>query len=175
MTSYLTFIDTFSISHIVFEIFDFKVFKLSPWPLTFIGHVRSKLFLLFESSYMTSYLTSIDTVSLSRTVSEKIRVKMFKVAQNGGIWPFQGQGHWPIFFISRKGSDSRQTASIGVLRVKIGSAFWLHPHQRAWKVKKRKEKKDELLYVGYMYLRPRKFFRNQILLDYLGWWHNQSC
>ena len=25
-----------------------------------------------------------------------------------------------------------------------------------------------------MYLRPGKFFRNQILLDYLGWWHNQS-
>ena len=26
-----------------------------------------------------------------------------------------------------------------------------------------------------MYLRPRKFFRNQILLDYLGQWRNQSC
>ena len=26
-----------------------------------------------------------------------------------------------------------------------------------------------------MYLPPQKFFRNQILLDYLGWWRNQSC
>ena len=26
-----------------------------------------------------------------------------------------------------------------------------------------------------MYLRPGKFFRNQILLDYLGRWRNQSC
>ena len=39
----------------------------------------------------------------------------------------------------------------------------------------KKEKKDEPLYVGYIYLRPRKFFRNQILLDYLGRWCNQSC
>ena len=35
--------------------------------------------------------------------------------------------------------------------------------------------KDEPLYVGYVYLRPGKFFRNQILLDYLGQWRNQSC
>ena len=51
-------------------------------------------------------------------------------------------------------------------------SFWLHPHQRAQKVKKKnkrkKEKKDEPLNVGYMYLRPQKFFRNQILLYYLG-------
>ena len=26
-----------------------------------------------------------------------------------------------------------------------------------------------------MYLRPGKCSRNQILLDYLGWWYNQSC
>ena len=26
-----------------------------------------------------------------------------------------------------------------------------------------------------MYLSPRKFIRNQILLDYLGRWLNQSC
>ena len=67
------------------------------------------------------YLTSIDIFSLSRTVFEKIRVKIFRVKQNGGFWPFQGQGHWPIYFISRKGSDSHQTASNDVSRVKIGS------------------------------------------------------
>ena len=33
---------------------------------------------------------------------------------------------------------------------------------------------DEPLYFGYMYLCSRKFFRNQILLDYLGRWRNQS-
>ena len=32
----------------------------------------------------------------------------------------------------------------------------------------KKEKKDEPLYVGYVYLRPGKFFRSHILLDYLS-------
>ena len=77
MTSYLTSIDTFSLSRTVFEIFDFKVFRVWPWPLTFRGHLGSNIFSLFESPYMTSYLTSIDTFSLSRTVFEKIRVKIF--------------------------------------------------------------------------------------------------
>ena len=34
---------------------------------------------------------------------------------------------------------------------------------------------DEPLYVGYVNLRPGKFFRNQISLGYLGRWRNQSC
>ena len=106
MTSYLTSIDIFSLSCTVFEIFHFQVFRVWPWPLTFRGHLGSKIFSPFESPCMTSYLTSIDTFSLSRTVFEKIRVKISRVKQNGGFWPFQGQGHWPIFFISKKGSDS---------------------------------------------------------------------
>ena len=126
---------------------------------------------------MTSYSTSMNTISLSRTVLEIMPVKVLKVAQNGGIWPFQGQGHWLIFFIFRKGSDSRQTASNDISRVKIGSAVLAAPSSKSvksWKkknFKKKKEKKDEPLYVGYMYFRPR----NQILLDYLGRWCNQSC
>ena len=131
MTSYQTSIDIFSLSRTVSEIFDFEVFRVWPWPLTFRGHQRSKMFSPFKSPYMTSYLTSMDTFSLSRTVFEKIRVKIFRVKQNGGFWPFQGRGHRPIFFISKKGSDSHQTASNDVLRVKIGSAVLLHPHQRA--------------------------------------------
>ena len=79
MTSYLTSIDTFSLSRTVFEIFDFKIFRVWPWPLTFRGHVRSKIFSPFESPYMTSYLTSLNTFSLSRTVFEKIRVKILRV------------------------------------------------------------------------------------------------
>ena len=101
MTSYLTSIDTFALSRTVFEIFDFKVFRVWPWPLTFIGHLGSKIFSPFESPYMTSYVTSIDIFSLFRTVFEKIQVKILKVKKTGGFWPFQGQGHWPIFFISR--------------------------------------------------------------------------
>ena len=133
MTSYLTSMDTISRSRTVFEIFDFKVFRVWPWPLTSEGHLGSKFFKLFESPYMTSYLTSIDTYSLSRTVFEKIRVKIFRVKQNGGFWPFQGQGHWPIFVISRKGSDSHQTASNDVLRVKIGSAVSAAPSSKSVK------------------------------------------
>ena len=84
MTSYLTSIDTFSLSRTVFEIFDFKVFRVWPWPLTFKGHLRSNIFIPFESQYMTSYLTSIDTFSLSRTVFEIFDFKVFRV------WP------WPL-------------------------------------------------------------------------------
>ena len=102
MTSYLTSIDTFSLSRTVFEIFDFKLFRVWPWPLTSKGHLGSKFFIPFESPYMTSCLTSIDTISLSRTVLEIMPVKVLKAAQNGGIWPFKGQGHQPIFLYHRK-------------------------------------------------------------------------
>ena len=89
MTSYLTSIDTFFLSRTVFEIFDFKVFGIWPWPLTFEGHLGSKIFSPFESPYMTSYLTSIDTFSLSRAVFKKFDFKGFRV------WPwlltFRGQ------------------------------------------------------------------------------------
>ena len=101
---------------------------------------------------MISYLTSIDTFSLSRTVSEKNRVEILKAEQNGGIWPFQGQGHRPIFFISRKGSNSRQTASIDISRVKIGSAVSAVPSSKGvksffFKFKKKKRKKRTNPYI----------------------------
>ena len=133
MTSYLTSIDTSFLSRTVFEIFDFTIFRVWPWPLTSKGHLGSKIFIPIESPYMTSYLTVIDTSSLSRTVFEKIRVKVYRVKQNGGFWPFQGQGHWPIFLYSRKGSDSHQTASNDVLRVKIGSAVLAAPSSKSVK------------------------------------------
>ena len=88
MIYYLTSIDTFSLSRTVFEIFDFKVFRVWPWPLTFRGHLKSKIFSLFESPYMISYLTSINTFSVSRTVFEIMPVKILKAEQNGGFWPF---------------------------------------------------------------------------------------
>ena len=102
MTSYLTSIDTCSLYRTVFEILDFKVLSVWPWPLTFEGRLQSlkgltltfdlwrspefKKISLFESPYMTSYLTSIDTFSLSRTVFEIFDFKFFKV------WP------WPLTF-----------------------------------------------------------------------------
>ena len=84
MTSYLTSMDTISLSLTVFEIFVFKKFRAWPWPLTPKGHLGSKLFIPFESPYMTSYLTSMDTVSLSLTVFEIFDFKNFRV------WP------WPL-------------------------------------------------------------------------------
>ena len=89
MTSYLTSIDTFSLSRTVFQIFNFKVFRVWPWPLTFRGHLRSKIFSPFESPYRTSYLTSIDTFSLSRTVFEIFNFKVFRVWP----WPLTSRGH----------------------------------------------------------------------------------
>ena len=92
MTSYLISIDTFSLSPTVFGILDFKVLRVWPWPLTFEGHQRSKIFSPFESPYLTSYLTSIDTLSLFRTVSEIFDFKVFRV------WP------WPLTFIGHRRS-----------------------------------------------------------------------
>ena len=89
MTSYPTSIDIFSLSRTVFEIFDFKVFRVWPWPLTSRGHQRSKIFPPFESPYMTSYLTSIDTFPLSRTVFEIFDFKVFRVWP----WPLTFRGH----------------------------------------------------------------------------------
>ena len=77
MNSYLTSMDNISLSCAVFEIFNFKVFRVWPWPLTPKGHLGSKCFIPFESPYMTSYLTSMDTISLSRTVLEIFNIKVF--------------------------------------------------------------------------------------------------
>ena len=177
MTPYVTYIDTFSLSRTVFEIFDFKVFRV--WPLTSKGHLglvylglkviwgrkvfyHSKghiwllIWLLYtpslylvpfsrykgltltfdpkrssgveffipldESSYMTSYLTPIDTIYLYRTVLEIMLVKILKAKQNGGFWPFTGQGQKSICFYHIKGTSSHQTASLETLCIKIGSA-----------------------------------------------------
>ena len=89
MTSYLTSINTFSLSCTVFEIFDFKVFRVWFWPLTFRGNPRSRIFSPFESPYMTSYLTSINTFSLSRTVFETFDFKVLRVWS----WPLTFRGH----------------------------------------------------------------------------------
>ena len=64
MTSYLTSIDTFSLSRTVLEIFDFKVLRVRPWPLIFRGHPKSEIFPPVESTYVTSYLPSINTFYL---------------------------------------------------------------------------------------------------------------
>ena len=89
MTSYLTSMDTVSLSCTVLEIFDFKVFRVWPWPLTPKGHLGSKKIILFEMPYMTSYLTSMDTISLSRTVFEIFDLKVFRVWP----WPLTPNGH----------------------------------------------------------------------------------
>ena len=89
MTSYLTSLNTISLSRTVFEIFDFKVFKVWPWPLTSDGQLGSKKFILFGSPYMTSYLTSMNTNSLSLTVFEIFDFKVFRVWP----WPLNSEGH----------------------------------------------------------------------------------
>ena len=42
-TSYLTYMDTISLSRTVFEIFDFEIFREWSWPLTPKGHLGSKI------------------------------------------------------------------------------------------------------------------------------------
>ena len=53
--------DNISLSRTAFEIFDFKDVLVWPWRLTLKSHLRSKSVIPFESPYMTSYLTSMDT------------------------------------------------------------------------------------------------------------------
>ena len=65
MTQYLISMNTISLLLTVFEIFDFKLSRVWPWPLT--------------SSDMTSYLTSMDIISLSLTVFEMFFFIIFGV------------------------------------------------------------------------------------------------
>ena len=90
MTSYLISIDTFSLSRTVFEIFDFKIFRVWLWPFTFRGHLRSNIFSPFESPYITSYSNPIDTFSLSRNVFEIFDFEGIRVWS----WPLTFEG-WP--------------------------------------------------------------------------------
>ena len=87
MTYYLTFMDTISLSRTDFEIFDLKLFRFRPRPLTSKCYLRSKNLILFESPYMTSYLISTDSISLFRT-----EIFVFKVFR-GWPWPFTSEGH----------------------------------------------------------------------------------
>ena len=46
-----------------FELFDFELVRDWPWPSNVRGHHKSEIFLLFESPYKVSYMTSIDIFS----------------------------------------------------------------------------------------------------------------
>ena len=94
---------------------------------------------------MTSYLTSMDTISLSRTVLEIMPVKILKAEQNGGFRPFKGQGQKSIFFLHRKGTSSYKTASFEILRIKIGSAVQAVRLPKSVESYKKKEKKAQNL------------------------------
>ena len=87
MISYLTSMDTISLSLTALEIFDFKVFRVWPWPLTPKGHPRSKNFIPFGRPYMTFYLTSMNAISLSLTVFEifDFKVSVFDL----DLWPLK--------------------------------------------------------------------------------------
>ena len=61
--------------------------------LTFRGHLRSKIFPPFESPYMKSYLTSIDTFSLSCPVFEIFNFKVWV-----WMWMYTGIKVFLTFF-----------------------------------------------------------------------------
>ena len=56
---------------------DIRLQSFQGLTLTFRGHLRSKIFPPFESPYMNSYLTSIDTFSLSCPVFEIFDFKVW--------------------------------------------------------------------------------------------------
>ena len=142
MTSYLTSIDTFSVSRTVPEIFDFKFFRVRPWLSTLKGHVTSKIFTLFESPYMTSYLTSIDTfylVPFPRKIGSKFW-RPHKMAEFG-LFKVKVINRYLSFL--EKGLTLAKWRWLTYHASKSIQLFWLYPHQRAWKVKKIKEKKKK--------------------------------
>ena len=65
----------------------FLGFDLDLWPLKVIW--GPKKFIPFERPYMISYLTSMDTISLSRTVFEIFDFEVFRVWP----WPSTPKGH----------------------------------------------------------------------------------
>ena len=73
----------------VFEIFNFKVFRAWRWPLTHEGHLMSKKIKPSESPFTTSYLTSMDNISPSRTVFEIFDSQVFRVRP----WPLTPKSH----------------------------------------------------------------------------------
>ena len=96
MIYYLTSIATFSLSRTVFDIFDFEVFRVWPRPLTSKSHLGSNFFITFESPYMTSCLTSMDTISLSRICFRDIRLQSLKgLTLTFDLWRSSGVGKIP--------------------------------------------------------------------------------
>ena len=83
---------------ISYRFLNIRLQSFQGWTLTFRGHLRSKIFSLFESPYVTSYLTSIDTFSLSHTVFEIFDFKVFRVRP----WPLEVTWGKKIFFTIRK-------------------------------------------------------------------------
>ena len=77
-----------------------RKFRVCFWPLTPKDHLGLTNLTPFESQYMASYLTSMDTISQSRTVFEIFDFKVFKV----WLWPLNPKGHLGLtkFYTIRK-------------------------------------------------------------------------
>ena len=65
-------------AHIIisYSIFDFSVFRV--WPLTSKSHPGLKKVIPFKSPCMNSYLTSMDTISISCTIFELFDTKIIR-------------------------------------------------------------------------------------------------
>ena len=76
-------------AHIIisYSIFDFNVFRV--WLLTSKSPLGLKKVIPFESPYMASYLTSMETTSLSCTVFELFDFKIVRIWP----WPLTSGGH----------------------------------------------------------------------------------
>ena len=167
MTSYLISIDTFSLSRTVFEIFDFKVFRVWPWSLTFRGHQGSKKCFTIRKT-VHDFLSNFYWHFLS--ISYHFR-------ENAGQY-FYGQTKWRILTFSR----SRSLTDI----FHCWKRVWLSPNGVEWRIArqnrlsrfgctlikgrkklKKKERKKGRTLICWVCVPPSgKIFRNQILLDY---------
>ena len=82
-----------SISYTGFQIFDFNVSRVWPWPSTFdlqmSSEVKNMPDIQDPIQYKISYLTSIDTFHLSRTVFEMFDFKLLRVWS----WPLNFKVH----------------------------------------------------------------------------------
>ena len=124
----------------------------------------------FKSPCKTSYSTSTDTI-------------LYRFRENSKFWKPHKMADFDllkvnIFSFIQWAPPLTTRRRLIYCAWKSAQPFRLHPHVPKSATSLQTEKKHNPLYVwvvGHMYLSPRTFLRNQILLDYLGQWPNQSC
>ena len=109
----------------------FLGFDLDLWPQKVIwGEI---FFIPFESPYMFPYLTSMNTISLSRTVLEIMPVRIWRPNKMADFDLSKVKVKNRVFFVIEKAPPLTKRRR---LRYCASKSFRLYPCQRSWKIEK---------------------------------------